>query len=75
MIVKDKELGDIDVTINARARRFIFRHKDGMLVCTSPIPFRMKDLQRAIDELRPKLKTLLQKGKEKAKTEVKRYTP
>jgi predicted metal-dependent hydrolase len=46
-----------------------------MLVCTSPIPFRMKDLQRAIDELRPKLKTLLQKGREKAKAEGKHYTP
>lgn len=77
MIITDKELGNIGVAINTRARRFIFRYKDGMLVCTSPIPFRIKDLQRAIDELRPKLKTLLQKGREKAKAEAegKHYTP
>lgn len=73
MIIQDKELGDIAVTVNARSRRFVFRYKNGMLVCTSPLPFREKDVRRAIEELRPKLKALVQRGEQKA--EAKRYTP
>lgn len=73
MIIQDKELGDIAVTVNARSRRFVFRYKNGMLVCTSPMPFREKDVRRAIEELRPKLKALVQRGEQKA--EAKRYTP
>ena len=44
-----------------------------MLACTSPCPYRKEELQRAIDELRPKLKALLKRGKEKE--QAKRYTP
>lgn len=69
----DKELKDIAVTVNPRSRRFVFRCKDGLLTCTSPMPYREKDLQQAIEELRPKLRALLQKGQEKAK--AKRFTP
>ncbi|MBQ7461071.1 MAG: M48 family metallopeptidase [Bacteroidaceae bacterium] len=73
MIISDKELGEIAVTINARSRRFIFRYKDGILSCTSPWPYRERELLRAIEELRPKLKALLQRGEEKAQEKC--YTP
>lgn len=73
LLFHDKELGDIAVTANARSRRFVFRCKDGMLTCTSPIPFREKEMQRAVNELRPKLKALIEKSKQKAQQT--RYTP
>lgn len=72
-LLSDKELGNIAVTVNARSRHFIFRYRDGMLACTSPLPYSEKALRRAIDELRPKLKRLLQKGEEKVP--AKHYTP
>ena len=33
-----------------------------MLACTSPMPYREKALQQAIEQLRPKLKALLKKS-------------
>ena len=73
LLFHDKELGDIAVTVNARSRRFVFRYKDGMLACTSPMPFREKEMQRSVDELRPKLKALIEKSKQKAQQTC--YTP
>jgi len=73
MIIQDIELGDIAVTVNARSRRFVFRYKDGMLACTSPLPYSEKAICKAIEELRPKLKVLVQRGELKAET--KRYAP
>ena len=73
LLFHDKELGAIAVTVNARSRRFVFRYKDGMLACTSPMPFREKDMQRSVDELRPKLKALIEKSKQKAQQAC--YTP
>jgi hypothetical protein len=72
-LLQDKDLGNIAVTVKAQSRRFIFRYKDGMLACTSPLTFREHDLRKAIEELRPKLKALRQREEEKAK--AKRYTP
>ena len=73
LLFRDKELGDIAVTVNVRSRHYVFRYRDGMLACTSPSPYREKDLKRAIEELRPKLKALLQKGEQKAQAKL--YTP
>ncbi len=73
LLFHDKELGAIAVTVNARSRRFVFRYKDGMLACTSPMPFREKEMQRSVDELRPKLKALIEKSKQKAQQTC--YTP
>ena len=73
LLFHDKELGAIAVTVNARSRRFVFRYKDGMLACTSPMPFREKEMQRSVDELRPKLKALIEKSKQKAQQAC--YTP
>lgn len=72
-ILSDKELGDIAVTLNPRSRRFIFRYKDGMLACTSPMPYSEKALRQAVEALRPRLKMLLKKGEEKVL--AKHYTP
>lgn len=72
-LLEDKDFGNIAVTVKAQSRRFIFRYKDGMLMCTSPSPFSERDLRKAIEELRPKLKALRQREEEKAM--AKRYTP
>ena len=72
-LLKDKELGNIAVTLNVRSRNYVFRFKDGMIACTSPMPYREDDLRQAIDGLRPKLKALIQRGEQKA--EERRYTP
>lgn len=69
----DPELGLIAVTVNARARRFVFRCRDGQLACTSPAPFSERELCRALNQLRPKLQELLRKGTEKAQRQ--RFTP
>lgn len=72
-LLKDKELGDIAVTLNVRSRQYVFRFRNGMITCTSPIPYREDDLRQSIDRLRPKLKELIQKGEKKAET--RHYTP
>jgi len=62
LLFHDKELGNIAVTVNAWSRQFVLRYKDGMMACTSPMPYREKALQQAIEQLRPKLKALLKKS-------------
>lgn len=73
LLYSDPELGPIAVTVNARARRFIFRCPNGQLACTAPAPYSERELRMAIDNLRPKLQGLLGRGTAKAKE--KRFTP
>lgn len=73
LLLQDKELGTIAVTVNVRSRHYVFRFKDGMLTCTSPSPYREKALRETLEELRPRLKALLQRGGQKAQARL--YTP
>lgn len=72
-LLHDKELGDIAVTANARSRRFVFRYSGGHLACTAPRPCSREALLQAVSQLRPRLKELLEKGKERE--DAGRFTP
>ena len=62
LFYEDAELGFIRLRSNRRARRFVFRCKEGGLVCTFPIGARRSDLLRAIEELRPRLKAMKERA-------------
>lgn len=63
--IEDEELGRIMLRSNKCSLRFVFRCKESGLVCTFPIGARRSDLLRAIDELRPRLKSMLQRTEER----------
>jgi len=64
-LYEDAELGLITLRSNVRARRFTFRCTLEGLLCTVPVRFRQPDLLRAIDELRPRLKAMMQRAEER----------
>ena len=53
---EDPELGLLKLHFNARARRLVFRAKEDGLHVTLPIGTTSTDLQKAIEELRPRLR-------------------
>lgn len=59
--IEDAELGTITWKVNARARRLTFRTKPEGVFVTVPVGTTRKEVEKAIEELRPKL----QKAKEK----------
>ncbi|MBR6538954.1 MAG: zinc protease, partial [Bacteroides sp.] len=61
--IEDAELGTITWKVNPRARRLTFRTKPEGVFATVPVGTTQKEVEKAIEELRPKL----QKAKEKAK--------
>lgn len=65
IFVEDAELGPIALHTNCRAKKFIFRCTEEGLACTIPVRSRKSDLLRAIEELRPKLKTMMQRAEER----------
>ena len=65
LVLEDKELGSIMLRGNRRARRFIFRCTAEGLVCTVPVGARKSDLLRAVEALRPRLRTMLQRAEER----------
>ena len=67
-LFEDAELGRILLRTNSRARRFTFRSMGEGLICTAPVYFRKADLLRAIEELRPRLKTMIQRAEERRAT-------
>ena len=62
-IIEYPGLGEIHINVNARSRRFTFRVKEGVLCVTVPNRTSKRDLARCIEEMLPKLKTLVQKHK------------
>lgn len=65
MQINHSEFGIVEVTPNARARRFIFRvDAHGTLRVTTPARFKEQDLLKAIDSLKPKLQRLKEKRKD-----------
>lgn len=63
--VEDSDLGRIILRSNSRARRFTFRCTEDGLCCTVPVRSRQSDLLRAIEELRPRLKAMMVRFKER----------
>ena len=60
-VIQDPQLGEIRLSPNARARRFIFRAKEGRIECTCPPRATLKETREAIERLRPKLKKMLER--------------
>ncbi len=63
--IEDWEFGPVRVRSNRRARRFIFRADGQGLVLTCHPRAREQDMRQAMDTLRPRLRTLLEKEKER----------
>ena len=58
----DKEFGEVKVRYNARARRVIFRVKDGVLVITAPVTTSLNFLEKSLNEKREAISTLFSKS-------------
>ena len=65
LYIEDPELGRIMLRGNRRSKRFVFRCQEDAFVCTFPVGARKSDLLRAIEELRPRLKSMLQRTEER----------
>ena len=65
--IEDAELGRISLRCNSRARRFTFRCTPEGLLCTVPPRARQSDLLRALAELRPRLKAMIQRTESRIK--------
>lgn len=61
-ILTDDKLGPIILRENARARRLIFRYRDGALECTVPPRTSSGEIARAIEKMRAELAALAQRG-------------
>ncbi|MDR1883320.1 MAG: M48 family metallopeptidase [Prevotella sp.] len=64
MVIKDKDLGDIKIVENVRARRITVRCKDGRLQLTYPSGMSMSGIEKAIESMKPRLFKLLEPKKE-----------
>lgn len=64
-LFEDKELGKIVVTINTRAKRFIFKMKSGQLYATIPPGCKVQDLEQAINNCREGLLKMKRNGEVK----------
>ena len=63
-ILADKDFGHLYIKKNARAVRYTFRpaHDGGKgVLITAPRYFSLPDLQRAVEEMRPRLLTMIEK--------------
>lgn len=63
--IQDQEFGTIQVKTNTRCRRITFRCADGQLVCTVPVLCTKGSLHSAIDELRPRLRSMLERAQDR----------
>ena len=75
-ILTDKDFGHLYIKQNARAVRYTFRpaHDGGKgILITAPRLFSLPDLQRAVEEMRPRLLTMIEK--DAALQEQKRQRP
>jgi predicted metal-dependent hydrolase len=64
MIISDKDLGEIRLVKNTRARRIIVRRKDDYLQLTYPPGVNLSSIKKTIEEMKPRLLKLLEKKKE-----------
>ncbi len=65
MIINDKDLGDIKLVKNARARKIIVRRKENYLQLTHPPSVSLSYIEKTIEEMKPRLLKLLEKGEGK----------
>lgn len=70
MTIYDNRLGEIAVRIDARARRFIFRVKDGILHVTMPPGVTERQLRESLERMCPKLGQMLVRKEELAGVKV-----
>lgn len=71
LILDDAEFGHLYIRTNARAKRYVFRPaKDGSPACgvliTVPIFYDKSDVLRSVEQMRPQLRTLIEKAKRTA---------
>lgn len=59
--IEDKELGRVFIRVNSRAKKLIFRSKDGVIHVTVPSRTTLAEVKKAIDQLRPRLNEARQK--------------
>lgn len=60
-IISDKELGDLVVHVNSRARRLVFRTKSDAIYVSVPPHVTMREVEEAIEKLREQLLVMRQK--------------
>ena len=60
-VIQDPQLGEIRLSPNVRARRFIFRVREGKLVCTCPPRASLHEAREAVERLRPRLQKMLER--------------
>jgi len=65
MVIKDKDLGEIRLVKNVRARKIIVRKKDGYLQLTHPPAVSLSYIEKTIEEMKPRLLKLAEKRDEK----------
>lgn len=63
--IMNEEFPPLTIRVNPRARRYTFRVVDGQLVATVPPGYRPADLQRAVEELRPRLREMLDRDQQR----------
>lgn len=61
-IIEDKELGWVFIRVNSRAKKLIFRSKDGAIHVTVPTGTTLAEVKNAIEQLRPRLNEAKQKA-------------
>lgn len=54
-IIEDKELGNLIIRVNARAKSFVFRAKSDAIYVSAPLGATMTELKKAIENVRSKL--------------------
>lgn len=67
ILYEDEEFGNVIIKIDNRARRVIFRVKDGILKMTCPPCFNRKDIIRSIEENREGLRRLVERVNKKVR--------
>lgn len=60
-VLEDAEFGHFYLKANARARRLLFKPASGGILVTMPVGVLLKDVVDAIEEMRPRLRIMMQK--------------
>lgn len=65
MVINDKDLGEIRLVENVRARKIIVRRKDNYLQLTHPSSVSLSYIEKAIEEMKPRLLKLAERKVER----------
>ncbi|NDV95513.1 DUF45 domain-containing protein [Dysgonomonas sp. 521] len=65
MVIIDKDLGEIRLVMNKQARRIIVRRKDDYLQLTYPPSVSLSYIEKTIEEMKPRLKSLKERKPER----------